>query len=448
MALASSRRSITIYEFDALVEEGEGAPDTLAFEVPSAVFRWLYDQCLTQTDGKSVRWARLGQRAGRPTVQVMNFVGVIRGPGGFQIEVLPKIGRFGGNQEKRARCLLLQMLACLGGFQHIKTMRAEIGAAKMPMLEVFFAEFLASVDPIVKRGLRGAYVTLEDNLPYMRGKLLLNEHLRRNLVCADRFFTSHSNFSVDRPENRVIHSALKHVTEHSTYLENQKLARELRLAFAEVPVSMQIAGDLRKIQPERSSSHYTEALAWAELILAGYSPLTAAGKQSATSLMFPMEKLFEVYVAKHLRAQLHPSFRLKVQPASQYLVKHESEQWFRMEPDLVVHDTASNHLMVLDTKWKLLNATAAARKDKYQLSQADFYQLHAYGHTYLRGQGEVVLIYPRTDNFSEPLLPFDFANAEKLRLWVVPFCLETRRLVTPHNELEIWYPFEVGTGTA
>ena len=89
--------------------------------------------------------------------------------------------------------------------------------------------------------------------------------------------------------------------------------------------------------------------------------------------------------------------------------------------------------LVLDTKWKLIDGTRANGTDKYGLAQADFYQLHAYGHSYLDGTGDVVLIYPKTDAFSKPLDVFDFPKATGLRLWVLPFCLRERTLAIPQG---------------
>jgi len=65
---------------------------------------------------------------------------------------------------------------------------------------------------------------------------------------------------------------------------------------------------------------------------------------------------------------------------------------------------------VLDTKWKRLDASD--REHKYGLSQADFYQLFAYGQKYLGGKGEMALIYPKWSRFPAPLAP--------LRLWQWP----------------------------
>ncbi len=87
--------------------------------------------------------------------------------------------------------------------------------------------------------------------------------------------------------------------------------------------------------------------------------------------------------------------------------------------------------MVLDTKWKLLDDKKATGSDKYGLDQGDFYQLHAYGQSYLDGRGDVVLIYPRTAVFDEPLPVFEFPKSKGLRLWVLPFCLVERKLILP-----------------
>ncbi len=88
---------------------------------------------------------------------------------------------------------------------------------------------------------------------------------------------------------------------------------------------------------------------------------------------------------------------------------------------------------MLDTKWKLLDGMKANGTDKYGLSQSDFYQLQAYGQSYLDGQGDVVLIYPKTAAFDRPLPVFEFPKLEGLRLWVLPFCLKSRRLAIPHG---------------
>ncbi|RMV41698.1 5-methylcytosine-specific restriction protein C, partial [Pseudomonas syringae pv. papulans] len=108
------------------------------------------------------------------------------------------------------------------------------------------------------------------------------------------------------------------------------------------------------------------------------------------------------------------------------------EAYFRpsLKPDLLIKD-AKKDLLVLDTKWKLLDGLKANGTNKYGLAQGDFYQLQAYGQSYLNGSGDVVLIYPRTGAFDRPLPVFEFPKTGGLRLWVLPFCLKSRQLMVP-----------------
>ncbi len=421
---------ITIHEFDVLTEgvsDQSSNKDTHA--VPPQVFRWLEGQCLRASENGEVAWLKLTQRRGRRAVQVTSFVGVIRSPSGYQIEVLPKIGKALTGGVTEARQLLIEMLCCLGGFRHVQTENAKLLAKRMPLLEVFIAEFLRTVENVVKRGLRADYVTRQDNLFIARGKLLVGQHLQRNLCRSDRFFTEHDEFSKNRPENRLIHSALRQVLTVATSHDSQQRARELRFIFAEVPPSDVPLVDFQRVRLDRGMSYYSDALSWARLILNDASPVTGVGGQRAPSLLFPMEALFESFVAKHLARQLIRPMFLKAQARTHHLVRHRDQNWFRLKPDLLVRHERDH--IVLDTKWKLLNRLRANGLDKYGLSQADFYQLQSYGLSYLDGEGDVILVYPRTAEFDQPISVFEFPKAPGLRLWVLPFCLKSKRLLVP-----------------
>ena len=163
--------SLTIFEFDKIVEEKTGVAEPA---VPSCVFKWLETQCL-RTDDDGPRWLARTQLNGRPAIRVNSYVGVFRAPCGFQIEVLPKTGRHTSPDE--ARGLLIEMLQCLTGFRHIKTANADLVTKRMPLLEVFIQQFLLAVGSLVKRGLRSDYVARQDNLFALRGRLLVTRQI-------------------------------------------------------------------------------------------------------------------------------------------------------------------------------------------------------------------------------------------------------------------------------
>ena len=421
---------LTVFEHTKLLDARDGeAPHA----VPPDVFAWLESLCL-RDDDPAAAWLRMGRSGRRRAVQVLNHVGVLRAPSGFQIEVLPKIGTH--LDEGKARDLLIEMLRCLPGFRHVETATAHLLTARMPLLEVFIRQFLEAVQQVVKRGLRSDYVLVQDDLPAMRGKLVFATHLRRNLVRRDRFFTEHSLYDANRPENRLLKASLQRVLTLTRAQAHQRLARELLFVFDEVPAPLDVAEDFRRVRLDRGMRCYEPALAWARLILEDRSPVTGHGKSAAMSLLFPMELLFEAFVEHHLRRQLAAGLVLKAQASSKHLVTHRGQAWFRLKPDLVVYDGGAavpRNRFVLDTKWKLLDASKDSPKEKYGLDHQDFYQLHAYGHHYLDGEGDLALVYPRTEAFPAPLPVFAFAPDGAMRQWALPFCLESRRLLVPEG---------------
>lgn len=99
--------------------------------------------------------------------------------------------------------------------------------------------------------------------------------------------------------------------------------------------------------------------------------------------------------------------------------------------------------MVADAKWKLIDNALDDGEEKYGLSQADFYQLYAYGQKYLHGTGTLYLFYPKTSSFRTPLPPFHFSD--QLRLFALPFDLQQGSPVSEF--LARWLP-EPATGSS
>lgn len=437
---------ITIYEFDAIIAKTPDiriTPKKGVHQVSLAAYQWLEKQCLLTIDNKKINpWLKFCQVGGRPALKVTNYVGVVQTPDGTTIEILPKVGKAFSSQENtdtylkdnqdESRKILLKMLVCLQSFRHIVIEPASLLAAKMPLLEVFITDFLNSVEHIAKRGLRSQYNSNQDNLFALKGKLLIAEHIRLNLFRADRFFTEHDVFSVNRPENRLIHAALIKVLHLSKSQKNIQLIRKLNSFFEDVPASTQVATDFQKVRLDRGMGYYSNALAWARIILNNESLIANKGDNNATSLLFPMEAVFEAYVAKHLAKQIRSGYTLKTQAKSQYLVQHEKDEWFQLKPDLLIQQDGVNKV-VLDTKWKLLDSAKANGTDKYNLSGSDFYQMLAYATNYLTTNNEcsgtIILIYPKTKTFDKPLPVFEFNNLEKIKLWVLPFCLDEGQLL-------------------
>jgi len=367
----------------------------------------------------------------KPALQVQNYVGVLQTACGTQIEVLPKLyDSTSVGSEDHSRELLLKMLRTLRDSPFKQAGRADIRDTKMPLLEVYISQFLSLVNDLVKRGIRSDYVQVQKNAKFLKGRLLVSQQIRKNSIHADRFFVEHSEYQVNRPANRLIKTALLKVTALTRSSRNQRLARELNFVFEEVPKSTDFAQDFKKVKLDRGMHYYEEALEWSRLLLSGLGPTAAAGGFNTLSLLYPMERIFEDYVAHCLRNKLEDTFevgaKLKTQVGGKALVEdHMGKTIFRLRPDLMVTKN-KQPTWVLDTKWKLLDQ--GNRSNKYGISQSDMYQLYAYGHKFIReGVKNLMLIYPMTEKFTKALPVFKYEVG--FELWVVPFDIARGKLL-------------------
>lgn len=362
------------------------------------------------------RWLRLN-----------NHVGVIETPCGTLLEILPKItNEAEGNRTQTSRDLLIKMLSVALDLPVRNSDKTNISTFRHSLLEWIMKEFTLALDQLVKCGIRFDYKRIEDEQRFLRGQLDVARQMRQPPGKGHIFQINHDLFLTDRPENRLLKSAIDRVCKHTQQLETWRLSHEISTLISEIPESKSIDNDFKQWRTDRLMAHYQPIRPWCELVLSQYMPLSMRGSTQGISLLFPMEKLFERYVEIKIRKQLSAIYSLKSQASSKYLCAHENDEMFRLVPDLLIQQNGQN-IAVLDTKWKLISSND--KKNKYGLSQSDFYQLFAYGHKYLNANGPLFLIYPLTDKFGFHLPSFDFSS--NLNLWVIPFDLENDILHWP-----------------
>lgn len=367
---------------------------------------------------------------GQEQLKVQNYVGVIWISEGVQIEVLPKLSKH--METDAARDLLVRMLIELEDSPFFEGNAADLRAHEMPLYELLLRCFLEQVTTIVRKGVARTYVSKQDNLVFLRGKLQIAEHLRRNSYNASRVYCEFDEYEANRPINRLIKGALEIVACLATDIENQQICRELLYWFDDVPATTSHTLDFQRMQRDRLIQHYAPAMPLCKLILENLNPLTQQGDYRVVSMLFPMERVFEDFVAAKLPDQLR-SWRVSPQIKQRALVEsHLGKTMFKLMPDLVF--SRGNDKVIGDTKWKLIDETS--RSKNYGISQSDIYQLFGYSQKYLETQEfrEVVLIYPASDRFTEPLKPFWYRERSEV-LYVVPYDLNNETLILPTDSL-------------
>lgn len=354
-------------------------------------------------------------------ITVKNYVGIIALPDGAVIQILPKI--YSAVQDDKAHSkskkLLLQMLKTLREAPNHTLPPAQVDIVNMDILEIFIRMFLDELLLLVQRGSKCGYENVQENLNLVKGKLLFSQQLRKNFAHQERCYVAYDAFTINRPENRLIRSTLLILERKSVNEKNRRDIRMLLQTMEQVDRSRSIERDFAQCVSDRSMKDYRNILRWCRIFLTNHSFTSFTGQERAFALLYPMEKLFESYIAAQLKRSMgEEKYQITAQDRSCWLF--ESPNQFQLRPDVVVRRRMDGAVFVLDTKWKLLDKT----QRNLGISQADMYQMYAYQKKY--GAETVTLLYPKTEwvDTDEPLEFHGEDGVHVLVRFVDLFCVQ------------------------
>lgn len=394
--------------------------------LPEKTFDELKRFILTNKEGNTdfLELLGIGYRKGvGEIITAKNYVGVVSMKDGTTIEILPKIyGCASASEEdeyEEAKKLLLRMLKTLKNTPFKSLQSSNVDVAKMDILEVFIRMYIEEVFSIVKRGLKSSYESVSENTTYFKGKLKVSENIKYNIAHKERVYVEYDDFNQNRPENRLLKATLEYLYKRTTSSKNKKDIKNLLASFSSVSTSTDYEKDFSKVIKDRNTKDYEMALTWCQVFLRGKSFTSFAGSEVAVALLFPMETLFESYVAAKLRKVLDPiEYKVTTQAKGKFLFNElNGSKWnrFQLRPDIVVERIEDKKVFVMDTKWKVLSSELS--RQNYGISQSDMYQMYAYHKKY--DAENVTLIYPKTDKMDEEMLSYKGEDKVTVRVTFV-----------------------------
>lgn len=324
-----------------------------------------------------------------------NYVGLIQTSKGFQVQVLPKID-YDTEEDighEKTKKIFLGMLNSIKDFPGRTFNDASLSVGKMNLYELFIATFIKEAQMLAKHGIKSSYVLKEDNLNCLKGKMLFSQHIKQNMAHMERFYVGFDDFNMNTPENRIVKAALEKLLRVTSSARNSKDIRQLLTSFELIDSSSNYESDLSKITINRNNKDYDLLIRWARIFLFNKSFTTFSGKQRSRAILFPMESVYESYVAKQIKRVFgNEGWEVSVQDRSFNLFSEPKR--FALRPDVVLKRNGVT--VVMDTKWKrLMNIDSV----NYGISQADMYQMYAYSKYY--NSPEIWLLYPMTNELKD-----------------------------------------------
>lgn len=326
------------------------------------------------------------------------MVGVIASAG-CTLEILPKVDPDGPDDDAQTvRSRLVQMLDVALELKLGTGEAARIARNAPSLLDILIRVFADQLLMQVRRGLPRAYLPCEDDLPALRGHLDIRRQFTVHAVRPDRVACRYDILSHDTPLLQLMNACVVRLVRYARRATTRRLLDELRILLADVS-AVAPARIVGRISLDRTTHGWRSLLTLARLLLGRDWQDTRSAREApeGISLLFPMNELFEAYIAALTRRALSPfGVEVKAQSGWAFCLADWSDgseeprgSLFATKPDLMLRRDGRT-IAIVDTKWKAIGRDVSDRKRG--VAQADIYQMMAYAQLYRTDR--LMLVYP------------------------------------------------------
>lgn len=230
------------------------------------------------------------------------------------------------------------------------------------LFETIVRHFMDLLEGKLQRGLMADYVTSEENLPRVRGRISFDLHVRSNVVRQDRIFCRYSEFQRDITENRVLLWALFVLSRMDFWTPGTRTRVLAAIKqFHDVSLTVFRKGGFPVFHYHRLNDDYKDLHSWARLFLDLMSFSEKTGDVSFRGFVLNMNDLFEKYVTQAFLAHSR-KFEIVDQKYS-ILFEDRSAQ---IKPDLLILANGKP-VAVADAKYKRIKEDEFKNYDVYQM---------------------------------------------------------------------------------
>lgn len=336
-------------------------------------------------------------------LKVKQYVGLIR-VDNRSIEILPKMYNEKSNKDeqiKNAQRNLLYLLHYCFDIKYDTNNIDLMQARKSNWFEILTSIYTKNLMELSKKGIHKQYIAVEENLPFFKGKWMIQQHFRTNTFHKHRFYVNYDEFSADIPLNQALRYATNRLKFQSQNANNKKTLYMLDQLLDEVTLLPDPMPVLNNIVFTRLNKAYQQVFNLAKLFIEKSVVETSSGSSSAFAFTFDMNILFERFIAKFIknnRDEILPEYlkncEIYVQHSGKVLAKSANNKEFTLKPDIIFKEGDITKL-IIDTKYKRLDKS----DKKCGVSQSDMYQMAAYASGYKCPN--VILLYPHTADSNE-----------------------------------------------
>ncbi len=247
------------------------------------------------------------------------------------------------------------------------------------------------------------YQEVEESLIMPRGRINFNRYISRGLTNGNQHILEcdYEPLMFDNSLNRAIKYVSRILQAKAKFSETQNKLYEIILILDEVEDVVCSTKELNTIKLNSFFSSYESVIDICHMVLEQQLYNHQHYEQTQWCLLFPMEYVFEDFVAGFLETHFSKDWDIKYQRSEKYLVDEPAKS-FQMRHDIFLEaKPPGTRKIIIDTKYKIRYPESRIDAKK-GIAQSDMYQMTSYA--LRRGCNEVLLLYP---NYAEALQPID-----------------------------------------
>ncbi len=330
------------------------------------------------------------------TLKAAGYVGSIVFKDGTQVEILPMLSGVDeeGNKLSQKR-ILLNMIHSMKSLP-LSNSNINLNAVEgLNIFEMFVLSFINDVQIIIRNSLKRMYVPYTNNERFLKGKVVYNLHATKNFAHKDKFYVQYNVFSINRPENKLIKSTIKHLKEVTSSARNRNRLEVLLANFDGIDDSMNYEQDFASSIVDRNMAGYGNALKWAEIFLLGKGVNLLSGRDVVYAMVYTMEELFDSYIVSGLSRMLN-SQTFRLEPQRKFYPRiNRSMPKLNARAAAVITMRENGLRVVVDSKWQELSV----HSENAGIYDSDIANLYSLLDQY--NADHICYLYPLTEALSE-----------------------------------------------
>ncbi len=353
------------------------------------------------------------------TAKAKNYIGFIQ-LNDTRIEVYPKIF----TKTRQDKALFLKHI--FYWFDHCNRWKVPFNKAGLDLKDISdFPELIiylmaSKILETISTTPYYTYIEIEERRNTVVGRIDFNNYLKNGLATGNyhKIDCVYDSFIFDNKINRIIKYCTRLLQKTAEFQETKAILEQILFILDEVNDRSFNSADLTTVTFNQFFEEYKDIMDFCEVIIKQQIYSNDLSDITQWCLMFPMEYIFEDFVAGFLEKHFSDKFTIDFQKSEMYLVE-QPEKIFKMRHDIFVTNDKGKSI-IMDTKYKPREADFKEDK-KRGVSQSDLYQMVSYA--VRRGLTDIVILYPNnSEALNEPdtfVVSSGFSGGEKIRITAV-----------------------------